>query len=230
MPSHTQTSAISFFNLLDILLDPGSVVQRLNSNAPWLYPLLIIGLGGIALGLANLPIMTRIIEGSLPAGLPDEQVQQTMRNFLAYQKAGVMLTPLVVMLKWSFLAAILWMSCVILDLRVSFKHLFALLAQCSLLLFLQDLTIYTIIRLKGDEVQTAADLMPRLGLDLLITGLSKSAMAVISYFSVFNIWYIIILTLALSSLGQCSKRRAFLATIPIWVLPLCLTVGLAWLS
>lgn len=54
--------------------------------------------------------------------------------------------------------------------------------------------------------------------------------ALVSYFSVFNIWYIVALTLALSFLGGCSKTKAFVAVIPTWLLPLSLVVGLAWLS
>jgi hypothetical protein len=138
--------------------------------------------------------------------------------------------PLLLLVKWSLSAWILWMSCVITEIRVGYKNLFALLAQCSLLIFLQDLAVYTILRLDGDRVQTVADLMPRLGFDVFITGLSKPVMAGVSYFSFFNLWYIAILTLTLSFLGRVSKWRAFLATIPVWALPLCLAIGIAWLG
>jgi Yip1 domain len=230
METRTQTTEISFFKLFDILLDPESAAQRLNHKAAWLYPLLIVGLGGIALGLANLPLLTRLIEASLPTGLTNEQIEHTLRNARTYQRIGIFFTPVMLLFKWAILAWILFMSCVLADIKVSFKHLFALLAQCSLLLFLQDLTIYIIIRLKGDQAQSIADMTPRLGLDLILTGLSKPMAALVGYFSVFNIWYIVALTLALSFLGGCSKMKAFIAIIPTWLLPLCLVVGLAWLS
>jgi hypothetical protein len=224
-----QQSTLSFFNLFDILLDPERAARRLHSNAAWLYPLLIVGLGGIALGLANLPIQARLIESNLPAGLSSEQTENTMRSVLTYQKVGIFPAPLALLLKWALLAWILFMSCVLMEIKATFKHLYCLLAQCSLLIFMQDLTVSAIIRLKGERAQSLADLAPRLGLDLVLTGLSKPMTALIGYFSVFNIWYIVALTLALSCLGACSRRKAFLAATPVWLLPLCLLVGLAWL-
>lgn len=229
MESQAQ-SALNFFNLFDILFDPESAARRLHRNAAWLYPLLIVGLGGVALGLANLPLQARLIEANLPAGLSPEQTENAMRSVLSYQKAGVFLAPLALLLKWALLAWILFMSCVLMEIKTSFKHLYCLLAQCSLLLFLQDLTASIIIRLKGAQSLSVADLTPRLGLDLFLTGLSKPMTALIGYFSVFNIWYIVTLTLALSCLGACSWRKAFLAAAPVWLLPLCLMVGLAWVS
>lgn len=223
-------SSLSFFNLFDILLDPERAARRVHRNAAWLFPLLIVGLGGVALGLANLPLQARLIEANLPAGLSPEQIGNTMRSVLSYQKVGVFLTPLALLLKWALLAWVLFMSCVLMGIRASFKDLFALLAQCSLLMFLQDLTVSIIIRLKGEQLQSVADLTPRLGLDLVLTGLSKPMTALIGYFSVFNIWYIVALTLALSCLGVCSRRKALLAVTPVWLLPLCFLVGLAWLS
>lgn len=230
MTSQVQTSESSLFNLFDIFLDPATAARRLNTTISWLYPLLIVGLGGIAIGFASISITRAVIEQGLPAGLPDDQAQQVVESFFKYHNIGIMLTPLLLLVKWSLSAWILWMSCVIAEIRVGYKNLFALLAQCSLLVFLQDLAVYTILRLGSDRVQTAADLAPRLGFDIFITGLSKPVMAGLGYFSFFNLWYIVILTLALSYLGRVSKGRAFLATIPVWFLPMCLTVGIAWLG
>jgi hypothetical protein len=128
------------------------------------------------------------------------------------------------------MAWILSLSCTLLEIKTSFKTLFALMAQCSLLLFLQDTIVYAIIRLRGTQAQTVAELTPRLGLDLFLSGVSKPVMALIGYFSVFNIWYIVTVTFVLSFLGACSKKKAFFAAIPVWLFPLCLVVGLAWLN
>src|SRR5215510_11683155 len=220
--------------LVDVFIDPQSASQRLNTLSAWLVPLTVVGIAGIVLGFANLPILTNVLERSLPAGLSPEQVHQTLRNFMLFQKIGYALFPLITLIKWSFLSSLLFMSCVILDIKVTFKQLFALIAQCAVLMLLQDLVAHLIVRLRGAEAETIADLVPKLGPDLLLSGFSqtlgKTFMTIIGYFSIFNIWYIVVLFLSISYLGRCSKPRAFIACIPVWFLPLCLAVGITWLS
>ena len=220
--------------LFEIFIDPQSASQRLSTPIAWLVPLIVVGITGIVLGFANLPTLTNVLERSLPAGLSPEQVQQTLANFKLFQKIGYALFPLITLIKWSFLSSLLFMSCVILDIKVTFKQLFALIAQCAVLMLLQDLVAHLIVRLRGAEAETIADLVPKLGLDLFLSGFShtlgKTLMTIIGYFSIFNIWYIVVLFLSISYLGRCSKPKAFIACIPVWFLPLCLAVGITWLS
>jgi hypothetical protein len=123
---------------------------------------------------------------------------------------------------------------VLLDIRVAFKQLFTLIAQCALLMLAQDLIVHLIIRIRGDEVETIADLIPKLGLDLVLSGfgqtLGKTFMTILGYFSIFNVWYIVVLFVSISYLGKCSKGKAFLATFPVWFFPLCLAIGISWLN
>ena len=177
------------------------------------------------MGLSNSQLIARVIENSLPTGLPEDQARQALDSFLRYQKIGICLSPLGIALKWLFMAALLFLPCVILDIRVSFRNLFALIAQCSFITFLQELTIFLIISLRGDSVETVSDLSPKIGLDLLITNLGKPLMLILNYFSVFNICYILVLTIGLSIIGKCSKPRAFVAAIPSWLLPLIIGLG-----
>jgi Yip1 domain len=220
--------------LIDIFIDPRSSSQRLNARSAWLLPLIAIGIAGTILGFANLPILARVLEQNLPAGLSEEQAHQTVTNILFYQKIGYAFFPLITFIKWALLSSLLFLSCVLLDIKVSFKRLFALIAQCALLMLLQDLSVHLIIRLKGSEVGTIAELMPKLGLDLLLDLLGQNfdntVMTIIGYFSIFNIWYIVVLFLSISYLGGCSKVKAFIACIPVWFLPLCFVVGISWLN
>ncbi len=215
-------------NLFDIILDPRSVVDRLSHSSSWLYPLIIIGVGTFFLGLASLPLLARVIENSLPPGIQEEQARQTLESFLLYQKIGLYLSPVWVALKCLTLTALLLLSCLMLDMKTNFKKLFALVSQCGLITFLQQFTILLIIKIRGESVQTASDLNPRLGLDLFFQNLGKPLMLVLNYFSLFNICYIAVLTIALSSLCNCSKFKAFVATIPTWLLPLGFSLGMLY--
>jgi fumarate reductase subunit C len=46
----------------------------------------------------------------------------------------------------------------------------------------------------------------------------------VNYFSIFTIWYLIVLTFGMAALGKSSKGKAFFAITPAWVLPLLLRV------
>jgi hypothetical protein len=43
---------------------------------------------------------------------------------------------------------------------------------------------------------------------------------VLNFFSIFEIWYLVILVFGLSYLAKCSKGQAFAAITPAWLLPL----------
>ncbi len=216
----TSSAKTTFLNIFDIFVDFKSVVARLDHRSSWLFPLILISIGTFLIGTANLTTLARVIENSLPVGMPEEQIEQAMESILKYQKVGLYLAPFGIALKWFCSAGLLYLSCVMLDINVRFKCLFALISQCGFITFLQDLTVFLIIRMKGAAVQTISDLSPYLGLDLLFTGLSKPMMLALNYFSIFNICYIVVLTATVATLGKCSKSKAFLAAIPIWILPL----------
>jgi hypothetical protein len=222
----SSTSKTTFLNIFDIFVDAQSVVARLDHQSSWLYPLILISAGTFLTGLANMPTLARVVENSLPLGIPEEQVKQTMESILKYQKIGVYLIPFGLLLKWLGSAALLFLSCVTLNINAGFKHLFALISQCGLITFLQELTICLIMRVKGRSIQTVNDLSPQLGLDLLFTNLGKPLMLILNYFSIFNISYIFILTVSLAYLGGCSRSRAFFATLPICLLPLVFGLGM----
>ncbi len=216
----------NLFNIFNIVTDPKGVVDRLNQRSSWLFPLAVVGAGTFLIGMANSHLLVRVVENSLPIGLPEEQAKQTLDSVLRYQKLGVYFSPLGIAIKWLALSALLFLSCIILDIKVKYKKLFALVSQCGYIIFIQDLMVFLIIRLKGDSVQSVNDLSPQLGLDLFLSDLSKPLMLILNYFSFINIIYIILLTIMLSILGKCSKVRAFAATIPIWLLPLIFSLVL----
>ncbi len=222
-PASAQTTLI---NLCDIVLDPKSVVDRLSHRSAWLYPYLITVTGTIVIGAASQPLLNKVIEAGLPLGIPDDQARQAIDSIVRYRRVGLYLCPLGIPLKWLASTALLFISCLMLDIRVAFKDLFALISQCGLIILFQELILFVIAGLKGDQVRTVEDLSPKIGLDLLFSTSSRPVLLALNYFSIFNLAYILILTITLAKLGRCSTIRAFLATMPNWLLPLGFGLGL----
>jgi fumarate reductase subunit C len=54
--------------------------------------------------------------------------------------------------------------------------------------------------------------------------------ALLNFFSIFEVWYLIVLTLGLAALAKVSKGKAFFAITPAWVLLLLFRVVQALLQ
>lgn len=230
MAANIETTRAQSFGLADVFFDPESVAKRLNTRAAWLWPFLFVATGSVLIGFGLLPVTLKVIERSFPPNFPPEQLPETLANIARYQRIGIFVGALIVPLKWLIVAGVVYLSAVLLDVNVKFKSLFALVAQCSLISLLQAVMTFLIITLRADNVRTVQDLSPGLGLDLLVRPASAALAALVGYFTVFNIWHIIILGLGLHFLSGCTKKRAFAATALVWVFPLVLTLGFSLLK
>ncbi len=226
MATDSSDNQTTLLNLFDILLDHKSVLGRLSHSSSWLYPFTLISLGSILIGIPNLPLFTRVVENSLPVGMPEEQITKSLESIIRYQWIAICLSPIGILLKWLGSAALLSLSCTMLDMKAGFRHLFSLVSQCGLISFLQEVVTFIVIRVRGESIKTVEDLSPQMGLDILFTNLNRPQTMVLNYFSVFTIVYITILTLMLAKISKSSKLKAFVATIPNWILPLCFGLGL----
>jgi len=106
--------------------------------------------------------------------------------------------------------------------RAKFRNVFSLMASCSLIQALQSIAVYIVVRAKGDEIRSVEQLTPPFGLDIFLQDLHGTLFAVVNFFSIFEIWYIVVLGVGLAALAKSSKGKAFAAITPAWVLPLLL--------
>jgi hypothetical protein len=80
------------------------------------------------------------------------------------------------------------------------------------------------VRTKGDEIQSAEQLMAPFGADIFIQDVHGALLGFLNFFSIFEIWYLVVLGLSLAYLTGSSKGKAFAAITPAWVIPLLLVV------
>jgi hypothetical protein len=107
----------------------------------------------------------------------------------------------------------------IVGLRAKFRDIFSLMMACSLISCLQYIANYIVLRTKGDEITTQDQMTPPFGLDIFIPA-HGALLAILNFFSIFQIWYLVILALALASLSGATKGKAFVAITPAWLIPL----------
>jgi hypothetical protein len=217
--------------MLNIFIDPAAAVKQVRRKLSWLWPLLIAGVVTATLGYLNIPAAIRAMQMNPPGGITAEQLERSMGMIQTMQKVGVFASPAIMAGMLALGAAILLGSCSVLGLRATFRDLFSLACHGSLIGMLQTIAGFVVVRMKGDEIQTVEELQPSFGLGLFFhEGVSKPVMAVLNYFSIFTIWYIVILSLALACLTGSSKARGFAAAAPAWLIGLLFFVAISFLQ
>jgi len=217
--------------MLNILIDPAAAVKQVRRKLSWLWPLLIVGVVTATLGYLNIPLAIRAMQMNPPGGMTAEQLERSMGMIQTMQKVGVFASPAIMAGMLALGAAILLGSCSVLGMRTTFRDLFSLVCHGSLIGMLQAIAGFVVVRMKGDEIQTVEELRPSFGLGLFFhEGIGKPALAVMDYFSIFTIWYIVILSLALACLTGSSKGKAFAAAAPAWLIGLLFFVGISFLQ
>jgi hypothetical protein len=225
VPENSSVVADQFLAMLDIFIDPASAVRRIDRCAPWLVPILVLAIGAAVLTYLMLPVTLHVMVMNPPGNMTREQVQQSLAMMEKWQWLGVAFMPVQVPLKMLVLAGILKLMATLGGLDVVFKKLFSFVSNAGMIIFLEGLATFAVIKAKGDEIQTAEEMMPALGLDLLSRGqLPKAVEACLHFFSIFEIWYIVVLVVGFAALAKCSKSKAFLLIIPVWLIPMLFMV------
>jgi hypothetical protein len=217
--------------MLNIFIDPAAAVKQVRRKLSWLWPLLIVGVVTATLGYLSIPLTIRAMQMNPPGGMTAEQLERSMGMIQTMQKVGVFASPAIMAGMLALGAAILLGSCSVLGMRTTFRDLFSLTCHGSLIGMLQTVAGFVVVRMKGDEIQTVQELRPSFGLGLFFhEGVSKPALAALDYFSIFTIWYIVILSLAVAALTGSSKGKGFSAAAPAWLIGLLFFVGISFLQ
>ena len=102
-----------------------------------------------------------------------------------------------------------------------FRALFNVVAGCSVIQVLSAIAALIIVKAKG-EPSTMAELRPALGLDIFLPeGSNKYLGALLGYFSIFEIWWIVMMILVISAAFRVPKGKAFAAILPLILLSIC---------
>jgi hypothetical protein len=212
--------------VFNMLLDPASAVKRIDSKWIWVFPLLLLGLVSSAIAWIIIPITSQVLLRNPPEGSTREQIQQSLPMIEKFSMIGVFGSPVIIVIMTLLLALLLLVACQVIGLQVPFKHAFNLISMASIIKVLGAVAAFAVIQLKGSDMQTVQELSPSLGLDILLPeGTHRALFAAVNYFSIFQIWFIVALVIALAALTKSSKAKAFFAVTPVWLIPLCFAVG-----
>ena len=217
--------------MLNIFIDPKEAVKGFDSKWAWVWPLLVVSVVAAVIGWLTIPFALQALQYEPPRGLTREQLQATMPRIQMISKIAVFAAPISTGVMTMLWAGLLAAACAVLDIKATFHKLFTLVAHCGLINAVQAVAMFVILSLKRDEIQSVQQLIPHFGLDLLLAdGANKQLAALLGYFSIFQIWYLIILALGLAFMAGVPKGKAFAAITPVWLLGLLMRIGTSFFS
>jgi Yip1-like protein len=211
--------AAGITGMFNVFIDPAATARVVPAPLAWLWPLLIGCIVSIPYTIFVLRLSVNIMRQN-PTGLPADQVNQAVRGMEMYAKIGPFVTPVIIVIFLCVLSLLVMLTASMLSMRVKFRDVFTLMSLCGLISTLQVVASYFVLRAKADELGSMQQLQPPFGLDIFFSELKGPLFAILNFFSLFEIWYLVIFTFALAYFTRSSKGKAFAAITPVWLIPL----------
>ena len=206
---------------LNVFVDPATTAKRVPSKLSWLWPLAILCIVYLIFAYQMLPYALQMMDASLAQrNIPAESMERTRSMMHTTTSFTTPLTPVFVIGFVALFAVLIKVVYSMLGTKTRFRDLFSLVAACSLIPMLQYVASYFVLRAKGDPITTPEQITPPFGLDIFFSGIHGPLFALLSFFSIFQIWFIIVLVFGLAYLTGSSKTKAFIASTPAWLIPL----------
>jgi len=205
------------------LIDPAGAARRVYSKWFWIAPLILFSVISIAASFVLMPMARHVMEiAPLPPNTSPEQYQKGMNVGLTIMRISMYFAPVVAALIFAIQTAVLFGASAAMSIKASFRQLFNLVTGCSLIQALAAIAGIVVLKGKG-EVSTQAELRPALGLDIFLPETANKVLtAIVGYFSVFEIWWTIMMVLIFSVAFRVTKGKALAAILPLVFLSIAL--------
>ncbi len=214
----------------NFFIDPAAAARCVFRKWFWVTPIVVMAIVGMAIQSQMIPFVQHVLEVSPPPPNSDPAgYQKGIQMALTIQRVVLFIMPLFILALLAIQAGLVTGTSSVLGVKVKFLHVFNLICGVSLIGSLAGIATIVILRAKG-ELATMAELKPPLGLDIFLPeGANKYLMAILSYFSVFQVWMIVMFVLTFAIAFRARKGTAFISYVPVIVLSLLfMLVGAAF--
>ncbi|MEJ2077644.1 MAG: hypothetical protein P8Z74_06520 [Acidobacteriota bacterium] len=207
--------------LWDVIVSPSQAGQALDvmGSLTFLLPLCLVWLLHVAFQFVIQSPAEAILVDQMRLHMGDSQLNATLEYLRSSRQIGLFLTPLFILLKWVAVAFLMYLVLVLIDELFSFGTLVSLVGFASLFSALADLEVLLILYIRGfDSLHKLTDLQPSIGLGLLCSSKRGFAYSFAEHFSVFELWGIAFLSVAIYALLR--RKSAFRALMPaagVWL-------------
>jgi len=214
------------------MLEPATLFDDLKEKPTWLTPFIIVSLISIVIALLMQPAQAQLVVQQLQEKMSPEMVEQVISKAKSFNIVGLAITPLMILLKWSILSALVLVVSFLFTENFKYKQAFSIVSYSSLVLLLGDVFNTGIIYLKGIESITGPFDLSNIGLNVFFS-LESTGMGMYSFLSeitVFAIWNIVIVAIGFMGMANLNKVKAGTASAIVWLVVVGIKVGFAVLG
>jgi hypothetical protein len=214
----------------NFFIDPAGAARCLFRKWFWIGPALLVSVLAMAIQGQMIPFIQHAMENApLPANADPAQYQKGIQLAITIQRVVLFIMPIFVLAMLAIQAGLVTGAASVLGVKAKFRQIFNLISGVSLIGALGGIATVIILNAKGGPA-SMAELRPPLGLDIFLPeGTNKFLLAIIGYFSVFQVWTIVMFVLIFSLAFRAKKGTALLSYAPVIVLTLLFTlVGVAF--
>jgi hypothetical protein len=206
--------------MFNAFVDPAGLAKAAKAKLFWLWPLILLSIIFSVVGYLMIPYALQLGEVRMAQqSIPPERLENARNMTRMVTQIFVYVVPIFLVLFTMLSAWLVGVTGSIVGVRAKFRDIFSLMMACALIGALQYIATYIVLRTKGDEITSQEQMAPAFGLDIFIPA-HGVLLALLNFFSIFEIWSMVILALALASLTGSSKGKAFVAITPAWLIPL----------
>lgn len=200
----------------NFFIDPAAAARCIFRKWFWVGPAVLVSILAMAIQFQMMPLIQHVMEVSpIPANSDPAQYQKGMQIAMMIQRVVLFIMPIFVFAILAIQAGLIMGTASVLGVKTKFLNIFNLICGVSLIGSLGGIATAIIVHAKGDP-STMAELKPPLGLDIFLPeGANRFLMAILSYFSVFQTWTIVMFVLIFSVAFRSKKGTAFMVYLPV---------------
>jgi hypothetical protein len=226
-------SASTFFkHAMEYVWHPGRYFKALQRRPSWFHMYLASAFCACMLSYLNFPFLREIFAVTLLAQAPADQVGPALATFERGRWLGLLLAPLLLLIKLALQAVLLAIIAATATSRATFRSAFAVITNLQPFMVLQGAFTLCLLYYAGvGEIRTAADMQRPIGLDLFAgSSVGLPILTVLHAVNLFDVLWLSYLYVALRRMFDCQKGSATLIVGIYWVITVGFNVALAVLS
>jgi hypothetical protein len=221
---------IGFF--FEVLHSPEIAFQHEFPGPSYLVPLCILGLMGICISALQSPVQMEWMRFQLEAvGMPAEQMRSRLEMLSRSNVMAVLLTPVLLFLRWLLLALMLWLTAAVFLDTLTYRKVLTIVAFSYLPILGRDAVSCLVLLLRSEDALRHGDgMIVALGLNLLFPAMPLPWSALAGNVNIFEVWFVTLLVVGISKAAPARPSRALAIVVPTWLIAVVLQAALATLG
>lgn len=211
--------AATFF---EVVVAPESAFKRDLGGCGYLLPLCVLGLAFAVISWLQAPLAIQWARLQMQAAnASPDQVSASLAVMARVQRWSLAAVPLLLFAKWILSASMVWLAAQLCLVGMTFARGLGVVAYSYLPVFLRDATVLFILWMRGAGALEHPDaLNVPIGLNLLLPQLPLPWSTLAGNCNVFEVWYLTLMILGISTAAAVRRRTALAIVMPGWLVTL----------